>query len=494
VSSVVEAGSAVRSADGIVQYSSDNNGGGSGASDLASMVNPALLSVFTSSPSSLSAAATTPDLVSPLFGYMDGGAVADWDFNVPCFSASSSSRGAGIAPVHIKIRLVFPDLMEESNGDAPSLLSTHTHSPPPHQQQADFRHRAVFGSCSTMSIAPLTLPMAAMLAPYGGGMFCQFSRPAWHDRHVLWRHPQKTALRMLPSIAIGGNHGNNSDRASYGVPAAVFEQLWQTHTAHTTVPARIPLCSPLGTYGQEQDHICHSEVRPSLLLLVNQATALVEAGAGGAALPGATYISAAARVALDAIQPAAASNDDGSNGHADQADANLSAPAVLSLERMAWALQTPSGATLCILVTAWEVSDPAAGAAGSSGSRSRAHVEAELRASEPGLLAAASTDDNLTGLLAAVSGDVLGVDVKARSSIAARESAQHKYGHTMRRLPEQLDAMAPGLLADVRSGCRPGAGNTRRKYSGVYLSENFHGTVEEPARWLGPPVSTANDE
>ena len=121
-------------------------------------------------------------------------------------------------------------------------------------------------------------------------------------------------------------------------------------------------------------------------------------------------------------------------------------------------------------------------------------MEAELRASEPGLLAAASTDDNLTGLLAAVSGDVLGVDVKARSSIAARESAQHKYGHTMRRLPEQLDAMAPGLLADVRSGCRPGAGNTRRKYSGVYLSENFHGTVEEPARWLGPPVSTANDE
>jgi hypothetical protein len=335
-----------------------------------------------------------------------------------------------------------------------------------------------------MSIAPLTLPMAAMMMPYGGGMFCQFSRPAWHNRHMLWRRPRQAALRLLPSIAIG-NHSNDDGGASCGVPAAVFEQLWQTHTAHTTVPARIPLCSPLGTCGQQQYHICHSEVRPSLLQLVNQATALVEAGAGGAALPGATYISAAARVALDAIQPApaAAFNDDGSNDRARPADANISAPAALSLERMAWALQTPSGATLCILVTAWEVSDQAAGAAGgnnnpqtaagAAGSSSRLHVEAELRASEPALLAAASTDDNLTGLLAAVSGDVLGVDVKARSRIAARESAQawavsgscsvymaagaqHKYGHTNHHramtLPEQLDAMAPGLLADVRSG------------------------------------------
>ena len=133
----------------------------------------------------------------------------------------------------------------------------------------------------------------------------------------------------------------------------------------------------------------------SLLKIVDQATRLVAAGVGGAALRGSNYISNAARVAypLDAFEESVPTEH-----------------GALAHEKLGWALQSRWGDVVAVVVRGWRFLKKDSGGEG-GGCTCRMFAEAEIRANNPEVLASLSASaDELDALLAALSGNVLSLD------------------------------------------------------------------------------------
>jgi hypothetical protein len=127
--------------------------------------------------------------------------------------------------------------------------------------------------------------------------------------------------------------------------------------------------------------------------MVDQATRLVAAGVGGSALPGANYISNAARVAY----PPASS-----------AEPVSTESGTLATERLGWVVQSPWGDVVAVVVRVWMLSTEVGEGRGRS---CRVFAEAEIRANNPGVLSTLTASaDELDALLAAFSGDILSLD------------------------------------------------------------------------------------
>ena len=312
--------------------------------------------------------ASIVDSQSPVFEYMQNGGRADHLFRLPVRGARCTA-----AVVH----LTFLDLLEEANGTAPSLFDSGA-------------LKASYGSTTTIPYGMAVLPTCALLEPYHCGLFTLLTGPGRRDRASLWASPQDTARRQLASQALAQD-------ISPGVPLSVFTALWSSLAAYSTFPSVLPVRTPLLAYGETvalSPDIGRDTASLGVSQLVDQASRLVAAGVGGAALPGANYISSAARVAY----PHAASGVSAPTEHG-----------ALAHERLGWALQSPWGDVVAVVVRVWTLSHK--DSRGYQEGICRVFAEAEVRANNPAVLASLSASaDELDALLAALSGDVLSLD------------------------------------------------------------------------------------